>query len=646
MRKNLNPLLNPTSIAIFGASSNLNKISGRPLRYLKEFNYEGEIYPINPKYKEIAGIKCYPSLESIGKPVDLAIVGVPAVSVQEIMEQCVKYGVKSVVIFSSGFAEIGEKGEKMQQELKGLINKADIRVCGPNSIGFTNLIKKVTATFSSLVERVKEDIPGNLGFITQSGAFGVIIYALARENSNFFRYFINTGNEVDVDFADCLQYMVEDESIKVIGGYCEGIRDGEKFIKAADAAREAGKAIAILKVGQSAVGAKAASKHTGSIVGSDKVYNAVFKQKGIIRVKDLNDLLDVLTITSNNKLPASNRVGIFTISGGAGILLADVCEEQGLKVPELTGEIFERIKNLIPKFGSAMNPIDVTAELINNHESMEECLEIFLEYEGIDSLIIFISLFDHVAEKLVEIIGRVNEKTNKPIIVAWAAAKEGIIHKLNSLGVPAYPDAGRSVKALSAMNFLSTSYKKKAEVLTSTLHDLARTKNAREYLTLIRSSEECILTKDQANKLLSFYNVNSQTNSLSENLNSELIVNIAMQIDPTFGQMILMGIKDNRREGEIYSLRLAPISELEAREMIDEIKSMNIPIQTEKILSVNSEALIGSLVSIVQLSSDFKEELTELEILLSCKDTEVSLTDVSIYLNKFSLLAEAVVHGF
>lgn len=634
MTKSIDPLLNPKSIAIFGASSNLDKISGRPLRYLKDFSYEGEIYPINPKYQEIAGIKCYPSLESIGKPVDLAIVGVPAISVLEIMEQCIKYGVKSVVIFSSGFAEIGEKGEKRQQELKALIDKADIRVCGPNSIGFTNLIQKVTATFSSLIDRVKEDIPGNLGFITQSGAFGVIIYALARENGGFFRYFINTGNEVDVDLADCLQYMAEDEKIKVIGGYCEGIRDGEKFIRAADAARVAGKSIVILKVGQSVVGAKAASKHTGSIVGSDKVYNAIFKQKGIIRVKDVNELLDVLTITSNNKLPASNRVGIFTISGGGGILLADVCEEQGLEVPELTGEVFEKVKNLIPEFGSAMNPVDVTAALINNHESMEDCLEVLLEYEGIDSLIIFISLFDHVAEKLVEIIGRVNEKTNKPIVVAWAAAKEGIIHKLTTLGVPAYPDAERSVKALSAINFIARSYKKKVEVLTSTLQDPARAKNAREYLTLIRSSEECILTKDQANKLLSFYNVNSQTKSLSEDLNSELIVNMSMEIDPTFGQMILIGVKDHNIESEINSLRLAPISELEAKEMIDEIKSMNISIQAKNILSANSEVLIGTLVTIVQLCSDLKEELAKLEILLSCKGTEVSLTNSSIYLNE------------
>ncbi|MDW7673814.1 MAG: CoA-binding protein, partial [Bacillota bacterium] len=633
---NLNALINPNSIAIFGASSNLNKISGRPLRYLKEFDYQGEIYPINPKYDEIAGIKCYPSLAAVGKPIDLAIVGVAAQYVVEAIKDCAQHGVRSALIFSSGFAEIGEEGIKLQDAIKEIIQTTGMRVCGPNCIGFTNLSKRLPGTFSSVVERIKDDIPGNLGFITQSGAFGVMIYALARESGSFFKYFINTGNEVDVDLADCLDYMVKDTDIKVIGGYCEGIRNTDKFLQAAEAAEKAKKPVAILKVGKSAVGALAASKHTGSVVGSDQIYAAVFKQKGIAQAENLDELLDILTIAAKEKYPAGNRVAIVTISGGAGILISDVCDEAGLKVPPLTGRTYERIAELIPYFGSAMNPVDVTADLINNHDSLEECLNLLVEDESIDSVLIFISLFDHVAEVLVDIIDKVNKKTQKPVVVAWSAAKSGIIPKLINLGVPAYPDGGRAAKALAAMNFFAEGFRRRDADELDQEKNLVGTKvrEVMEYINSIKAKGIMALSHNEARELLGYYNLslekNEQISPSHKNKKWPVEYVIKMQQDPTFGPVIVFGI-GSLLEGrfEELALRLPPLSQNDAYELLKDIKAPEIKAAVMK----DSYGLVDILVRVSELCNDLKGELAQLRITILGEPENMKIKGSTLILN-------------
>ena len=250
-------MLSPASIAILGASEDFVKINGRPLKFLLDKGYGGRIYPVNPKYDTLAGLRCYPTIGAIPEPVDLAIVAVPAAAVLESLRQCAAKGASAAVVFSSGFGEMGEAGRAMEEEIGALARASGVRVCGPNTLGFMNTFDRVMATFSQAGEG--DTPPGPVGFVTQSGAFGTAIFALARQRGLSLGYFINSGNEADVDFGDLLAHVLEDARIRVVAGYIEGLRDGRKLLAAADRALVLGKPIVLTKVARSGAGARAAA---------------------------------------------------------------------------------------------------------------------------------------------------------------------------------------------------------------------------------------------------------------------------------------------------------------------------------------------------------------------------------------------------
>ncbi|MBC7324915.1 MAG: CoA-binding protein, partial [Moorella sp. (in: Bacteria)] len=247
-----------------GASADLTTISGKPLRYLKEHGYQGKIYPVNPKYQEIAGCPCYPSIASVPGPVDLALIAVNYRRVLPVLEECAQKGVRFATIFSSGFAEAGEEGRKLQLALAELAAKTGLRLCGPNCQGAVSLHERIAAAFSASLE-IKPFTPGAVGFVTQSGALGYSIFNLAQEAGVGFSYVVSTGNEVDLDCLDFMRYMLEDENTRVVFTYLEGMRDGRKFARVAERALELGKPLAVLKVGRSETGSRAASSHTAAL---------------------------------------------------------------------------------------------------------------------------------------------------------------------------------------------------------------------------------------------------------------------------------------------------------------------------------------------------------------------------------------------
>lgn len=248
-RTNLRALFDPESIAIIGASPDDQKIGGRPLSYLQKYRYEGKIYPINPKYKEINDLKCFPDIKSVPEEIDLAIIAVPKSIVLETFKKCADRKVRSVVIFSAGFAEVDEEGKRLQEEISLIAEQNNVSVLGPNCLGMFNVKKSVYGTFSTIIEDEKP-LLSNIGFVSQSGAFGSHVFTLARQHKIGFSYFVATGNECDVDVADCIQFLAEDPGTDVIACYIEGTKDGDKLIEALKLARKNKKPVIALKVGK------------------------------------------------------------------------------------------------------------------------------------------------------------------------------------------------------------------------------------------------------------------------------------------------------------------------------------------------------------------------------------------------------------
>src|SRR6201989_2366496 len=357
----------PKSIALIGASRDLEKIPGRLLSMLRKNHYPGRIYPINPNYDDIDGLKCYPSIADVGQPIDLAIVIIPARAVLGALEQCAAAGVKNAVIISSGFAEEGGDSTAMQDAIVALAKRTGMRISGPNAEGFYSEAQHVAATFSPTVD-VK---PGQVDLVAtrrraavvaQSGGLGFAIKHRAKALGGAISYCVSAGNESDLGAGEFLDYMVQDASTDVILLFIEGIRAVAKFLVPAKRAPEARKPVIVTKVGRSSAGHRAAASHTASMAGWSAAYDAVFAKYGFIVSNDMDEAVAIAAVLASNPLPKGDRVAVLTVSGGAGIWGADTVSMQGLRVPELSAGLQSEIKKLMPSYGAAGNPIDVTAQ--------------------------------------------------------------------------------------------------------------------------------------------------------------------------------------------------------------------------------------------------------------------------------------------
>ncbi len=385
----LKPLFDPASMAIVGASDDIYKFGGRPIYYMKQSGYQGPIYPINPKGGEIQGLQAYADVREVGAPIDLAIVSVPAKFVVDQIAACAEAGVKGAVIFSSGFAEMDEAGEAAQRRLSEIAAETGIRLVGPNCMGMLNVKDRAIGTFSSMFDHgwPRE---GNITIMSQSGAVGSHTLVLARERGLGVRGWMTTGNECDVDVADCMLFAAEDPQTEVLTIYMEGCQNPDRLIQALETARRAGKAVVVLKVGASEVGAVAASSHTASLAGADAIFDSVYRQYGAYRVHSLAELLEVSAACSTGRYPKGRRLGVVTLSGGAGVMASDAAEVAGLDVPPLPQAAQDELKALMP-FAAVRNPVDTTAQALNDMGLLRRNLEVMLETGGVDSTLLFLS---------------------------------------------------------------------------------------------------------------------------------------------------------------------------------------------------------------------------------------------------------------
>jgi acetyltransferase len=453
--KDLKYFLSPRSIAIVGASGNFDSISGKPVFFLEDHNFEGEVYPINPKYDKLGKYKCYKSILEVPGPVDLALLAVNFKLVLPMLEQCAEKGVKFASIFASGFAEADEEGKVLQQKIADLAKKSGMGICGPNCQGSVSLKERAIGSFSASLA-VKPLRTGPIGYVTQSGALGYSIFSLAQESEVGFSYVANTGNEVDLHTLDFMEYMLEDKDTKMCIAYLEGIKDGKQFMRIANRALELNKPIVALKVGRSEVGQKAASSHTASLTGSDAVADAFFRQKAIIRVNDIQGMIDCASLMQAiPALPKGNKLGVITTSGGGGILVADTAEDLGLQMPPLDEKTTVEVEKVIPAYGSALNPVDVTAQVINKADDFLNVLKALDAYSEIDALVIVVTqIVGESGMQMARDIVKMSKSSQKPLAVAWTTSDALVGEQLKVLrdgGVFVIKSPARATKAMGRL---------------------------------------------------------------------------------------------------------------------------------------------------------------------------------------------------
>jgi len=459
MENTLQGFFKPKSIAVVGASKDSRKIGHAALKNIIISDYECNLYPVNPHEDEILGLTCFKKVTDIREDLDLVLVSVPAKLVPQIMKDCVQKKVKYIIIISSGFSEIGN--QDLETQIHELIKPTNIRVLGPNTMGYKNASDGLDASFVFGVPR-----KGNLSLISQSGALGIGMIYLANNEFVGVSKIIGVGNKLDIDDTDLIRYFSEDPDTKVIGLYIEAVKNGRSFMNAIKACS---KPVLIVKAGKSSAGARATASHTGSMAGSDRIYSAAIQQAGGIRCRDIVEMFDMARALAGQPPMMGNRVGIVTNGGGLGILLTDACEENGLHVPKLSQKTAKKIDKMLPDLVTPNNPVDVVADA--GFYRYETCTQALLEDPNIDGIIIA-SVHGGYArpqEFTGAILKMVREQKlhttyKKPILATWIGGKEfeDLVFDLKSAGVPIYPSSYRTARSMYALYLEGERIKKEA----------------------------------------------------------------------------------------------------------------------------------------------------------------------------------------
>ena len=375
-RKELARLINPASIAVIGASKSPGSFGARTMENLASFG--GKLYPINPKRPEIFGHKAYPSIEDVPEIPDAVVISVPQDQVADLVSRCAAKGVAGAIVYSSGFAELGnEERTAAQREIARIAQATGMRVIGPNCVGIINFNSKVGMHFMPKFNEMPL-ISGRIGLVSQSGGLGyTVIQALQRGIG--FSHFLSAGNSSDVDICDLINYLVDDPGTSVIACLFEGIRDGDRLIEAGRRAWAAKKPLVIYKMGRSAISKKAALSHTGTLAGSNAAYDAAFREMGAVVVDNWEEVLETASFFDRAGLPKGHGAGVMASSGGAAVISGDKAEEFGVAMPAPHAETVARLSKLVPDFGSVANPTDMTAETMKSFELYSACIKAFVD---------------------------------------------------------------------------------------------------------------------------------------------------------------------------------------------------------------------------------------------------------------------------
>ncbi len=442
----LRTLVSPRSVAIVGASATKTQ----QITNFRRMGFDGVLYAVNPGHDEIDGVRCFKTLADLPQAVDLAYILVGASQVEGVLREVGERGIPAAVVVASGFAETGRSDA--QARLGQIARDSGVLLCGPNCTGILNLEEGIPASISQVADIAERRAPGGrcTAFVSQSGAFGTTIAALALEEEIGLGYFVGCGNEAALTVADYVNYFAGHDGVDTIACYIEQLRDGSRFLAAARAAWQAGKVVIAVKSGRSEAGQRAVRSHTASIAGEDSVYDAAFRQAHVIRAEDEGHILDLLKWQQMRRrgiAPRGRRTAIVTMSGGAGALLSDLCAGQSLPVEALSQATQARIRPLWPPFASMQNPIDVTGVLVRDAGNLPETLAVLEADDDVDNILLYVNLGHHAADQIAD--AAASEKS-KPLGFVWQQAPKDSAAKLRRLGVPVFNHTRRAVVSLAS----------------------------------------------------------------------------------------------------------------------------------------------------------------------------------------------------
>ncbi|MEM0351901.1 MAG: CoA-binding protein [Sulfolobales archaeon] len=441
----LKDLFHPRGIAVVGASKDPTKIGHIILKNIVEYGYKGGIYPVNPTVSEVMGLKSYPAVSTISDKVDVVVVSVPNVKVLDVIDDAGKAGVKHAVVIASGFKEVGNI--ELENELVRRARRYGMRVLGPNIFGYVYTPERLNATFGP-----RDVIPGNVAFITQSGALGIALMGSTILEGIGISAIVSVGNKSDIDDADLLEFFDEDPNTSVVLIYMEGVSDGKRFVNVASKISMR-KPVVVIKSGRTEAGARAAASHTGSLAGNVLLYETAFKQGGVLSAKSVEEAFDFVKTLSWNPLPHGERVVVITNGGGAGVQASDTLADDGIHLEKPPQDFVEEVKKIVPPFASLANPVDLTG--MAPEDWYYRSVKLAVQNPEIDAVLI---LYCHTALTspvgVAKAVSKAIEEAgvSKPVSVAIIGGMEAYeaIRYLTSIRIPAYPTPERAAHALAA----------------------------------------------------------------------------------------------------------------------------------------------------------------------------------------------------
>ncbi|PNX53906.1 MAG: hypothetical protein BV458_02025 [Thermoplasmata archaeon M9B2D] len=508
----LDKIFKPKSIAVIGASDTVGSAGYRIFRNLIGSGYDGIVYPVNPKRESVQGVQAYPSINAVPKVVDLAIVCTPATAVCDVVEQCGIRGIRGILIISAGFKEIGVEGVAREKRLLDLKKRYDLRIVGPNCVGFIMPYLNLNATFAgSMPDR------GNIALLSQSGAVCGAILDWAAAAKVGFSSFVSVGSMLDVDFGDLIDYFGMDIHTRSIVLYIESITDAKKFMSATKGFARA-KPIIVIKSGRYKEGAKAASSHTGALAGEDIIYDAAFRRSGVVRVMDIMDLFNCSSILAKQPRPMGPHIAIVTNAGGPGVLATDSIIEKGGKLAQLSPETIEKLNKVLPAHWSHSNPVDIIGD--GDEDRYQKAIEICLEDKNIDGLLI-LSVPQVMADpkKLADRLVDIARKTTKPILTSFIG-EASVYHAreiLNRNNIPTYASPDEAVESYMYLYH----YERHLEQLYETPQELdiktpAHTEIIKKIVETATKEKRTLLNESEAKMFLELYGITTTTPIIAE----------------------------------------------------------------------------------------------------------------------------------
>jgi acyl-CoA synthetase (NDP forming) len=443
-------LMRPRSVAVIGASADLAKTSGRPVAYLQKHGFDGRIYPVNPRYQTIGGVTCYPDVASLPEAPDVGIVLLGAERAHIAVRELASRGTSAAIVLASGYSETGEEGARRQAELMAAAGR--MRILGPNTIGLVNLTDSITLSASGALETGELPV-GGIGVVSQSGGILGSLLSRAAARGVGLSKMVSTSNEVDLDMADFVDYLVDDPATSVIALYMEGLRHPNRFRQAALRAAAAGKPIVVFKIGRSESGARSAVSHTGALAGADRMYDALFEQLGVIRAETFSDLLDIPAALATRRILKRRRVAILTSTGGAGTLVTDSLGIVEFETPAPDQETAAALRALQTGDHAVLdrNPIDVTLAGLQP-DLLRGAIRTLLASPGYDAVVVIVGSSGLAMPDLMA--GAIRDSlpgSSKPLLAFVSPHAPEITALLNRRDIPAFVNPESVASALSAM---------------------------------------------------------------------------------------------------------------------------------------------------------------------------------------------------